>query len=185
MACALICGMSIERERVGVSVVVAANALSRAVLSGVLCVATRSEERLREERRESQRVREVEKESNCSLRESHISSFISSHVRAASRGPGDVGDTLLSKLIRSAPSRCDMLQQPRRLAKSGARRGPLPQPSPDQRVFRPYAANARKAHFWSGKLPLLIGLAVLLLGYRIVRMYQYVQESKQQRVLRE
>ncbi|KAF9094241.1 hypothetical protein BGX23_002339 [Mortierella sp. AD031] len=72
-----------------------------------------------------------------------------------------------------------MLQQPRRLARSGVKRGPLPQPRPDQRVFR--AQTPRRQHFWSGKLPILIGLAILLLGYRIVRVYQYFQETRSNR----
>ncbi|KAG0295061.1 hypothetical protein BGZ96_012634 [Linnemannia gamsii] len=69
-----------------------------------------------------------------------------------------------------------MLQQPRRLARSGIKRGPPPQPRPDQRVFR--AQTPRQQRFWHGKLPILLGLAVLLLGYRIVRIYQYYQETK-------
>ncbi|KAK3820734.1 MAG: hypothetical protein JOS17DRAFT_793825 [Linnemannia elongata] len=69
-----------------------------------------------------------------------------------------------------------MLQQPRRLARSGVKRGPLPQPRPDQRVFR--AQSPQQKRFWNGKLPILLGLAVLLLGYRIVRIYQYYQEAK-------
>ncbi|KAF8948097.1 hypothetical protein BGZ47_006505 [Haplosporangium gracile] len=69
-----------------------------------------------------------------------------------------------------------MLQQPRRLARSGVKRGQLPQPRPDQRVFR--AQTPRQQRFWNGKLPILLGLAVLLLGYRIVRVYQYYQETR-------
>ncbi|KAK3839627.1 MAG: hypothetical protein J3R72DRAFT_492583 [Linnemannia gamsii] len=60
-----------------------------------------------------------------------------------------------------------MLQQPRRLARSGVKRGPIPQPRPDQRVFR--AQTPRQQRFWNGKLPILLGLAVLMLGYRIMR----------------
>ncbi|KAF8924840.1 hypothetical protein BGZ58_001372, partial [Dissophora ornata] len=62
---------------------------------------------------------------------------------------------------------------PRRLARSGAQRGPPPQPAPDQRTFRPYSATQGKRHFWSGKLPLLIGVALFLVGYRFMRLYQY------------
>lgn len=73
-----------------------------------------------------------------------------------------------------------MLQQPRRLARSSAQRGSphVQQPQQGQRVFRAMHAPARRAHFWSGKLPLLIGLALLLLGYRIMRLFQYWQEAK-------
>lgn len=74
-----------------------------------------------------------------------------------------------------------MLQQPRRLARSGAQRGALPQPPPNQRVFRAQGSIAgagAKKPLWRGKLPLLVVVALFLLGYRILRVYNYVQESK-------
>ncbi|KFH62886.1 hypothetical protein MVEG_11410 [Podila verticillata NRRL 6337] len=72
-----------------------------------------------------------------------------------------------------------MLQQPRRTRSSVQRGAPhlAQQPQQGQRVFRSMHAPARRSHFWSGKLPLLIGLALLLLGYRIMRLYQYYQET--------
>ena len=73
-----------------------------------------------------------------------------------------------------------MLQQPRRLARSGAQRGALPHPNSGQRVFRaqgPAGTGVRKP-FWRGKLPLLVVVALFLLAYRIMRVYNYVQEAK-------
>ncbi|KAF9898728.1 hypothetical protein BX616_003681 [Lobosporangium transversale] len=85
-----------------------------------------------------------------------------------------------------------MIQQPRRLARSGVQRGihqqqqqqsQQQQPRRGQRTFRPYnnALQAtRKKHFWSGKLSLLIYLAAFLVGYRLFRLYQfYIQETTQ------